>query len=38
MEHGADPNHINKYGKKPLDIAKLYNNSALQEILENHQK
>ena len=38
MNHGADPNHINKYGKNPLDIAKLSDNSALQEILESHQK
>ena len=38
MKHGADPKHINKYGKNPLDIAKLSDNSALQEILESHQK
>ena len=36
MKHGADPKHINKYGKNPLDIAKLSDNSALQEILESH--
>ena len=38
MKHGANPKHINKYGKNPLDIAKLSDNSALQEILESHQK
>ena len=36
MKHGANPKHINKYGKNPLDIAKLSDNSALQEILESH--
>ena len=38
MKHGANPKHINKYGKNPLDIAKLSENIALQEILESHQK
>lgn len=33
MDYGAEPSHENRYGKSPIDIAKIMNNSNLLDIL-----